>query len=164
MIETKARISVWYEVYETENCTTLLSTDKLEHALFLAKDKDGLAVDVYVALLDENDNRIFKSDDVVYTARIYPNLVEYDYPQPEQIILTKEPKEYKVSKVELSQEIREQLIKWGCVEKDGVWVNDNIEVEFTNLLRVEFRVNGKPMQAYTGAEKILEVLKQQMEN
>lgn len=69
-----------------------------------------------------------------------------------------------MSKVETPQEIKDQLIKWGCVEKDGVWVNDNIEVEFTNLLRVEFRVNGKLVQAYTGAEKILEVLKQQMEN
>lgn len=69
-----------------------------------------------------------------------------------------------MAKVEIPQEIKDQLIKWGCVEKDGVWVNDNIEVEFTNLLRVEFRVNGKPMQAYTGTEKILEVLKQQMEN
>ena len=67
-------------------------------------------------------------------------------------------------KVEIPQEIKDQLIKWGCVEKDGVWVNDNIEVEFTNLLRGEFRVNGKPVQAYTGAEKILEVLKQQMPN
>lgn len=69
-----------------------------------------------------------------------------------------------MAKVEIPQEIRAQLIKWGCTEQDGVWTMDNIKVIFENLLHATFYINDKPVQGYTGAEKILEVLKQQMPN
>ena len=70
-----------------------------------------------------------------------------------------------MSKVEIPQEIREQLIKWGCVEQsDGSWTQDNVKIVFSNLLHITFYLNGKNVQGYTGAEKILEVLKQQMPN
>jgi hypothetical protein len=68
-----------------------------------------------------------------------------------------------MSKVEIPQEIREQLIKYGCVEQDGVWTVDNIKIEFENLLHITFYVNGKRVQGYTGVENILSALKDQME-
>lgn len=70
-----------------------------------------------------------------------------------------------MAKVEIPQEIRAQLIKWGCVEQsDGSWTQDNIKVVFSNLLHITFYLNGKPVQGYTGAEQILSVLKEQMED